>query len=150
MRFSPLTQITPANVSQLKVAWVYHMKPAGALPPAGRGAPGAAVGDEPAPAGAQGRGRGRGGSGFRPSEVTPLVIDGLMYISTPYSRILALDPTTGKEVWNFQLPAGNPATRGVEYWGGATGTPSQIVFGSSDGKLYSLDAKTGKPNQAFG
>ena len=28
-RYSPLTQITPANVSQLKVAWVYHMKPAG-------------------------------------------------------------------------------------------------------------------------
>ena len=38
MRFSPLTQITPANVGQLKVAWVYHMKPAGAIAPAGRGA----------------------------------------------------------------------------------------------------------------
>ena len=38
MRFSPLTQITPANVGQLKVAWVYHMRPAGAVAPAGRGA----------------------------------------------------------------------------------------------------------------
>ena len=34
MRFSPLTQITPANVGQLEVAWVYHMKPAAAPPPA--------------------------------------------------------------------------------------------------------------------
>src|SRR5437764_15460186 len=32
MRFSPLTQITPANASQLKVAWVYHMRPAGTVP----------------------------------------------------------------------------------------------------------------------
>ena len=36
MRFSPLTQITPANVSQLKVAWVYHMKPEGAVANPGR------------------------------------------------------------------------------------------------------------------
>src|SRR4029453_5335788 len=48
MRFSPLTQITPANVSRLDVAWTYHMKPA-AVPSA-----------TPAPA-PEGRGRGRGG-----------------------------------------------------------------------------------------
>jgi quinoprotein glucose dehydrogenase len=148
MRFSPLTQITPANVGQLKVAWVYHMRPAGAVVPAARGGAGA-PGETPdgAPVG---RGRGRGGSGFRASEVTPLVIGGIMYLSTPYSRVVALDPTTGKEVWAFQLPAGVPSTRGVEYWAGDTQTPAQIVFGSSDGKLYSLNAKTGKPNDAFG
>src|SRR5947209_14258899 len=79
MRFSPLTQITPANVSQLKVAWVYHMRPPGPIStpspvtPAGRGAVGL---EGETPAAAQGRGRGRGGSGFRPSSVTPLVIDG--------------------------------------------------------------------------
>src|SRR3954451_19282799 len=85
MRFSPLTEITPANVSQLKVAWVYHMRPAGALPPEARvGGPAGAVGDTPdAPPSGRGRG-GRGGSGFRPSEVTPLVINGTMYLSTPY------------------------------------------------------------------
>src|SRR6185436_2819861 len=56
MRFSPLTQITPANVGQLKVAWVYHMRPPGSIAPAaGRGAP--AVEGETLPA-AQGRGRG--------------------------------------------------------------------------------------------
>ena len=41
MRFSPLTQITPANVSQLQVAWVYHMRPA--QPPAAAAGPGAAA-----------------------------------------------------------------------------------------------------------
>ena len=93
---------------------------------------------------------GAAGSGFRSSETTPLVVDGMMYISTPYARVVALDPTTGKEVWVFQLPAGSPSTRGVEYWPGDAQTPAQIVFGTSDGKLYSLDAKTGKPNEAFG
>ena len=65
-----------------------------------------------------------------PSETTPLVVNGVMYITTPYGRVVALDPTTGKEVWVFQLPAGNPSTRGVEYWPGDAQTPPQIVFGT--------------------
>ena len=152
MRFSPLTQITPANVGQLKVAWVYHMKPAA---PARRAAHPlrscrCAVGDAPAAA-AQGRGgAGAAARGFSSSEVTPLVVNGMMYLATPYSRVVALDADTGKEIWAFQLPSANPSTRGVEYWPGDAQTPAQIVFGSSDGKLYSLDAKTGKPNDAFG
>jgi quinoprotein glucose dehydrogenase len=131
MRFSPLTELTPANVGKLDVAWVYHMKPAGMTMP-------------------EGRGRGRGGSGFASSEVTPLVANGIMYLTTPYYRVVAIDPTTGKEVWAFQLPSGSPSTRGVEYWPGDEKTPPQIVFGSSDAKLYSVDAKTGKLNEAFG
>ena len=110
MRFSPVAQITAANVSQLQVAWVYHMRPAAPAEPAAGGA-GAAAG-----AAAQGRGRGRGGSGFAAGQTTPLVVNGVMYIATPYNRVVALDPTTGKEMWVFQLPAGNPSTRGVEYW----------------------------------
>jgi len=96
-----------------------------------------------------GRGRG-GGSGFAASEVTPLVIGGVMYLSTPHSRVVALDPTNGKEIWSYQLPSSVPSTRGVEYWSGDAQTPAQIVFGSSEGKLYSIDAKTGKPNDNFG
>jgi quinoprotein glucose dehydrogenase len=151
MRFSPLTEITPANVSKLEVAWVYHMKPADFAPALRGGAapPAAPAGDTPAPAAGRGRG-GRGGSGFISSEDTPLVIDGVMYISTPYSRVVAVDAVTGKEIWSFKLPSSSPATRGVEYWPGEGQTNPQIVFGSSDGKLYSLDAKTGKPNNAFG
>src|ERR1022692_3122422 len=72
MRFSPLTEIKPANVDRLKVAWVYHMRPEGFVAPARGG--GGGYGETPD--GAPGRaGRGRGGSGFLPSESTPLVID---------------------------------------------------------------------------
>jgi len=124
MRFSPLTQIAPANVARLKVAWTYHMRP---QPEAGR---------EPA--------------SLSGSETTPIVADGVMYIATPYNRVVAVDPTTGKEIWAFRLPSGNPSTRGVEYWPGDAQTPAQIIFGSTNGKLYSLDAKTGRPNEAFG
>jgi quinoprotein glucose dehydrogenase len=147
MRFSPLTQITPANVDRLQPAWVYHMKP-----PAAAGAP-AAPPERPDGAQPQGRGgRGRGGApgGFASGETTPLVINGVMYVTTPYGRVVALDPTSGKEVWVYTLPSGNPSLRGAEYFAGDAQTPPQIVFGSSDGKLYSLDAKTGRPNDAFG
>ncbi len=154
MRFSPLTEITPANVAKLKVAWTYHMKPEGYVSPAGRGGFGASgrgpVGDNADAPPAAGRGRGRGGAGFSPSQDTPLVINGVMYISSPYQRLVAVDPVTGKELWNYQLPSGSPATRGVEYWPGDGKTSPQIVFGSRDGKMYSVDAKTGKPNMAFG
>jgi quinoprotein glucose dehydrogenase len=121
MRYSPLTQITPANVSQLQAAWVYHMKPAAAA-----------------------------GGNFASGETTPLVINGVMYVSTPYGRVVALDPTTGQEKWVFPLPSGSPSTRGVEYFRGDPATPPQIVFGSTDGKLYSIDAITGEPNDRFG
>lgn len=151
MRYSPLKQITPENVAKLKVAWVYHMRPEGfsAGAPAPPRAAGGAVGDEPETPG-RGRGGPQFGSGFRPSEVTPLVIKGVMYLTTPYSRVVALDPVSGAELWSFALPAGNPSTRGLEYWPGDGKTPAQVVFGSTDGKLYSLNAKTGKPNPAFG
>jgi quinoprotein glucose dehydrogenase len=155
-RFSPLTQITAANVSQLQVAWVYHMRPAAPTSTAQSGAGGgegrgAGEGASDGAAGrGQGRGRGRGGSGFSPGQTTALVINGVMYISTPYSRVVALDPTTGKEIWVFTLPAGNPSTRGVEYWAGDAKTPPQIVFGTTNGRLFSLNAKTGEPNAAFG
>src|SRR5262245_26089778 len=129
MRYSPLTQLTPGNVAQLQPAWVYHMKVEGA----------AAAG-----------GRGGGAGGFASGETTPLVINGVMYVSTPYGRVVALDPATGKEKWVFPLPSGSPSTRGVEYFRGDATTPPQIVFGSSDGKLYSIDAVTGEPNDTFG
>ena len=127
MRFSPLTEMTPANVGRLTVAWTYHMKPADWT----------------------GRGRG-GGAGFAGSEMTPIVAGGMMYLATPYGRIVALEPTTGKEAWTFRLPSGNPSTRGVEYWPGDAQAPAQVVFGTSDAKLISLDAKTGVPNEQFG
>ena len=147
MRFSPLDQISTNNIQRLRLAWVYHMRPPGfaATPaPSVTAARGAApVGDE-APRAQM------FGSGFRPSQATPLVIDGIMYLTTPYGRVAAIDPTNGNELWSWQLPSSMPSTRGLEYWGGDGKTPPQVVFGSMDGKLYSLDAKTGKPNPGFG
>lgn len=183
MRYSPLTQINPKNVSGLSVAWVYHMKPEGFVAPAGRGrggsggrggARGVGAGAERGPEGPAGgggsgaaggrggdavaaqaaqegfRGFGRGGTGFLISEDTPLVVKGVMYIGTPYGQVTALDPTTGKEIWSYKLPTGEPATRGVEYFPGDKQTPPLIVVGTSDAKLFTLDAETGEINKAFG
>jgi quinoprotein glucose dehydrogenase len=179
MRYSPLTQINASNVSGLAVAWIYHMKPADYIAPVGRGrggrggpggpvgpgSPEAAVGS--GGAGARGGpgggdqvaaqaaqegfgGFGRGGTGFSTAEVTPLVVKGVMYIGTPYGRVTALDPTTGTEKWTFKLPTGEPATRGVEYFPGDKQTPPLIVVGTSDAKLFTLDAESGTLNTAFG
>ena len=149
MRFSPLTELNPSNVNRLKVAWVYHMKPAGTAAPAPVRPPsantGGAVGDEVPFA------RTRGAGGMSPSTVTPLVINGTMYLTTPYGRVAAIDATSGKEVWSFALPGGGGASsRGLEYWPGEGRTAPQVVFGTGDGRLFSLDARTGKPNASFG
>jgi quinoprotein glucose dehydrogenase len=163
MRFSPLKELTPENVSKLKVAWVYHLttpRPAGASGAVaaetggGRANAGGPEGDTPdTPQVGRGRGRGRGrgnAQGFAASETTPLVIDGIMYLTNPHARVVAIDPTSGQEIWSYRLPSSVPSTRGVEYWPGDGKTPAQVVFGSSEGKLYSLNAKTGKPNNEFG
>jgi quinoprotein glucose dehydrogenase len=123
-RFSPLAQITTSNVAKLQVAWTYHMRPAAA---------------------AEGSGR------FAGSEVTPLVVDGLMYVTTPYSRVLALDPDSGAEVWSHEVPGpGQPSLRGVEYWPGTRAIPARIIFGTRDGRLIAVDARSGKPAAGFG
>ena len=124
-RHSPLRQITTANVGKLRLAWTYHMRPA-----------------EVAAADA---------TDFRPSEVTPLVIDGVMYVPTPYGRVVALNADTGAEVWSFTLPNnGRPAFRGVAYWAGDRATKPRVVFGTNQGKLIALDAATGAPAAGFG
>lgn len=143
MRFSPLTEMTPENVGRLKVAWVYHMRPTGF-----KGAPprrqhnGGAVGDEPP---GQSSNPFRFGSRFRPSEDTPLVIHGLMYISTPYARVAAIDPVNGKEIWTYQLPSGNPSTRGLEYWAGDGRTPLKLCSDRVTGSSIRSTQKPGSP-----
>jgi quinoprotein glucose dehydrogenase len=158
MRFSPLTQITPTNAGNLQLAWTYHLKPQGepdttaaATPPAG------AVPEGPPPPGMGPGVFGPGGfvpagsvSGMRSGEATPLIVDGVMYVASPYGRVVALDAVSGKEVWVYKLPSGNPATRGVEYFQGDKITKPQIVVPTTDGKLFTLDAKTGALNTSFG
>ena len=96
-RHSRLTQITPANVANLQPAWVYHMKPAEAVPVVDR-ATARARADEGAAA-LPTRPK------FLPSQMTPVVADGRMFISTPYGRAVALDPVTGKELWATTIGA---------------------------------------------
>jgi len=129
-RYSPLTQIDTKNVTKLVRAWTYHMKPADAVPAA--------------PASARGRGRARSW------EATPLVVDGLMYLTTAFNKVVALEPETGKEVWAYQVSGGPPATRGLEYWRGDKQSPPELFFGTEDGRLIALNAKTGKPVPGFG
>jgi quinoprotein glucose dehydrogenase len=82
--------------------------------------------------------------------VVPLVINGVMYITTAYGRVAALEPETAKEIWVYEVKDGAPATRGLEYWAGDAQSPATVFFGTSTGKLYALNAKTGKPVPGFG
>ncbi|MDE2596642.1 MAG: pyrroloquinoline quinone-dependent dehydrogenase [Sphingomonadales bacterium] len=146
-RHSPLREITPANVASLIPAWTYHMKP-----PADP-----AAGDANAEAQRQAEGLGgapnisRRRSRFAGSQVTPLVVGGRMFVSTPYGRVVALDPDSGKELWATAIPGpGQPSLRGVEYWPGDAQTQPRIVFGTRDGRLIALDAATGAFAEGFG
>jgi quinoprotein glucose dehydrogenase len=147
MRYSPLTQINLSNVGQLKEAWTYHMRPSSLDQP--QPEPTAA---ELAQRAAEAAGPMRRRSGrYSQSEATPLVVEGLMFVSTPYRRVVALRPETGEEVWAYQLPGtSQPSTRGLEYWPGDAQSPSEIVFGTRDGLLIALDAKTGHVVDGFG
>ena len=136
MRFSPLKQITPANVAKLQPAWTYHMRPASTE---------AAPTSSDAGDGPPRRGR------FVPSEATPLVVAGKMFLATPYGRVVALDADSGRELWIYELPnRDQPSMRGVEYWPGVDGAEPAIFFGTRSGKLIGLSAATGKPIATFG
>ncbi len=85
------------------------------------------------------------------SEMTPLIAGGLMYLPSPYHRIVALNPVTGKEVWIDTTPGRSlPSLRGVEYWPGDGSHPPEVLCGTLNGKLIALDARTGKPIKSFG
>src|SRR5437667_2161722 len=131
-RSSPLKQINRQNVGRLRRAWTYHM-------------------------GELGRENNETGRHHVvPFESTPIVIDGALYFSTPSNRVIALDAETGREIWRFDPQAGRAGPRhffqhrGVAYWHGKTGDDGRILYGTFDGRLIALDAKTGKPCREFG
>src|SRR3989449_10925556 len=135
MRYSPLTQINRENVAKLKIAWIFH------------------TGDI-----SDGSG-GRKRSGF---ENTPLVVDGTLYLTTPFNRVIALDPETGKQRWAYDPKidldcdyGDGLVNRGVVTWLDpmrASGQPCRrrIYEATQDARLVSLDAATGKPCLDFG
>ncbi len=78
-------------------------------------------------------------------ETAPIVVDGIMYMTTSYNHVYALDAVTGKEFWHYKHKMGaittfccGPNNRGVAVEGG------KVFMGTLDAKLVALDAKTGK------
>jgi quinoprotein glucose dehydrogenase len=91
-------------------------------------------------------------------ECTPLVIGGIMYVTTAASKVVALDAATCTERWKYDpyaIPREHPqpkasggVNRGLAYW--SKGRQARILLGAADGRLISLDATTGRPDPAFG
>jgi membrane-bound PQQ-dependent dehydrogenase (glucose/quinate/shikimate family) len=135
-RFSPLTQITPANVAQLKPAWTFH------------------TGDI-----SDGKAHGVPRSGF---ETTPLMVEGKLYLTTPFNRVIALDPATGRQLWAFdpKLDRAEPygdglINRGLAAWrnpraGSTTACALTLYEATLDARLVAVDGRTGQPCPGFG
>ena len=91
----------------------------------------------------------------RGMEATPIVHNGVIYVSTGWSHVHALDARTGQELWHYdaKVPKAQlaktccgPVNRGVAIWQDNANTPLQVFFGALDGRLIALDAKTGEEN----
>ena len=128
-RYSELDQVNRDNVDRLAPAWTYHT---GELGPNGEG---------------------------KTIECTPIVVDGVMYVTTGEMRVVALDAATGDERWQFDPkdyayphePNSGGVNRGCAYWSdGNDDGERRIIHGTADGRLFSLDAKTGKLDGSFG
>jgi quinoprotein glucose dehydrogenase len=132
-RYSPLKQITPENVGQLKPVWTYHAGTSGYEPKSMF-------------------------EGILTIEATPLKIGDRLYFCTGYNDVIALDAETGTEIWRHRthLNAVNVFTRtcrGVAYYRvpDAAGLCSQRIYTATlDARLIALDADTGTPCPDFG
>jgi quinoprotein glucose dehydrogenase len=132
-RFSSADQINAGNVGDLEVAWLYS------------------TGDAKTKA---------AGMRHAISEGTPILVDDLLVLCTPFNDIIALDPGSGVERWRFnaeisleQRPANEFVCRGVTHWRDvdADGAcASRIFSGTNDSRLIAVDAKTGEPCHDFG
>ena len=150
-RYSPLAQITPENVSKLVPAWTFR------------------TGDIPGP----------NDPGETTAENTPLKVNGMLYVCTPHSQVIALDPDTGKEIWRFDpkistqnapnfkgwahmtcrgvsyhddavYAAASPATDVAAPAAAPTACPKRIFVPTADTRLIALNADTGKMCEDFG
>ncbi|MEX2114143.1 MAG: pyrroloquinoline quinone-dependent dehydrogenase [Pirellulales bacterium] len=130
-RHAPLEQVNRDNVAQLQVAWTYRT-------------------------GELERVKAPGLKTKVTFECTPLVVDGVMYLSTPTARVIALDAKTGRELWmhdprltGFAFAEG--ASRGVSYWKSAENPQERRIFvGTLDARLVAIDAATGAACADFG
>ena len=81
----------------------------------------------------------------------PLMADGMLYVLAKSNSIVALDATSGKEMWNYTMtpPPATITTRGINYWKSKDGRESRLFF-CADHRLRAIDAKTGKAIESFG
>ena len=133
-RYSAAKQINKSNVGQLEVAWTYRT---GALPH-----------DEELDKKAA-------------FEATPILIDGKLFLSTPYNHVIALNAATGAKLWEFDPKLEHPygfsevTSRGVSAWRDSAAKATKacalrIFIGTLDARLIALDGETGKPCADFG
>ncbi len=132
-QYSPLASIGAQNVGKLQQAWIYRS------------------GEPLTPI-----------HGKLPRfEATAAYDDGTLYIGTPYGKVIALDPVTGRERWSFDARIdrdgdyGDFVNRGVTLWLDPARAPDAlcrrtVYFGSIDARLFALDAERGSPCPAFG
>lgn len=127
MRYSALRQIDRSNVTRLKTAWTWKSGDVsdGKVYPVR--------------------------SAF---EATPLMIGNVLYVVTPFARLVALDAESGRQLWafdpklNLQRPYTLFINRGASYW--TDGARKRLLYGTLDGRLLSVDAETGRLDTAFG
>jgi quinoprotein glucose dehydrogenase len=134
-RYTSLDQINRKNVGYLKVAWEYH------------------TGDF------------SDGSDGRPEttfQATPILVNDMLYLATVYGRVIALNPETGAEIWEYDpgvdatVERGEFANRGVAYWRSAAAGMAgnicerRIFVATVDARLIALDAVSGTPCADFG
>lgn len=120
-QYSSLDQITKKNVTTLQLAWQYKSGEADT---------------------AQNRSQ---------IQCNPIVVDGVLFATSPTLKAFALDAATGKELWKFEASEGSDSglgvNRGVTYW--EEGDDKRIFY-SFGQYLYALDARTGKKIESFG
>ena len=135
-RFSPLAQITPANVGNLVRAFEFHTGDLVARTPA-----------------LMARTK---------FEATPLLVEDSLIFCTPFNEVIALDPATGAQKWRYdpkispsQRPGNRYVCRGVTYWvdeqaAKGAACSSRIFMGTNDYRVIALDARSGTPCADFG
>ena len=129
-KYSAAADITTANVGELEIVWQWEPNEA----------PLEEYGTRPGP-----------------FQATPVMVDGVLYLSTMYTRVVALEAETGVELWAFDPrayeggPVGAGPTgfkhRGIAYW--SAGDDARIFLNSRD-RLYAINAATGEPDTDFG
>lgn len=120
-RYSPLDQVNVGNVHRLSVAWMFDT-------------------------GENGDADGRG----HEIQCQPIVVDGVLYGTTPELNLFAVGAADGKLLWKFSAPYVRQrfnTNRGVVYW--EQGDDKRILY-STGSSLYAIDARTGKPVTDFG